>query len=736
MSTDDLSLLELADDPLLLGIRFCDGTVAPDDRWALLWDVLKRYGARCSPDAVRAMDRLVRRAARRAPGDLAHLLDAMPATSEVAAVRWCRALLCEAVGDLGEALGILESVPDPDPGEGRALRLLGTARLQVALGRPEEASYALRDSIRSARACHTLHAADALVETVGPVLGVFVRRRARIAIVGDSTQDLFKPILRATAFAAGIFADVYVGATGQYQQEILDPLSSLAAFDPDAVIVAPHWSKLGLTEEDGDPDATIERSVSELRGLWRHCRERLHAFVLQHNVASPSVDPYGRLSSALPGGRARVIERINAALWEAERQEPGVAIVDVDDAASEYGRAAWHDAALWHTAKQHPSPEAMPSLARRDVAALQAAWGLSAKCVALDLDGTLWGGVLGEDGVGGIELGGAGVGEAYAEFQRFLQGLGRRGVALAVCSKNNHDEALQAFREHPEMVLTTDDVALFEVNWEPKDESLRRIATALNVGLDSIVFVDDSPLERALVRQRLPQVTVPELPQDPALFAQELAGGLFFESLAITDEDRRRTRGYHENLERTSLEASIANLDEFLHSLRMTVELRPFEEIDLPRIAQLINKTNQFNVTTLRRSEAEVRDLMGRADVYTQAVRVKDRFGDSGLTGVLIACEGYGCLTIDTWLLSCRVMGRRVEDVMLHSLLRRATRAGATVIRGEYRPTSKNAPVRDLFDRFGFELLAECPNGDRRYAWRIGQRAAPSPSFFHIDDRT
>lgn len=736
MAGDVVSLLEVADDPLLLGLRLGERAAAGDDQLGLLFAVLERYRDRCSPDALRAMGRCVQRLLRRMQMEPAELLAAVPANGDAPAMRWFRAMVCEAAGAPAEALAILETLPDADPGEGRAFRLLAAARALIACERPDAAAYALRDAIRSASSYRTLQAADALVEPVASLPVAHVRGDANVAILGDATYDLFAPALRATAFAAGIQAHVYVGGIGQYQHEILDAHSFLTAFEPDAVIIAPHWRSLGLADEDDDPDATVDAAVSGLVTLWRQCRERLHALVIQHTFEVPAVDAYGRLSRSLPGGRARVIERINGALRDAERGEPGVAIVDVDEAASQYGKTAWNDAALWHTAKQYPAADAMPSLARRDAAVLQAAWGLSAKCVALDLDGTLWGGVLGEDGLGGIELGGTGTGEAYADFQRYLQGLQRRGIALAVCSKNNPDDALQAFREHPEMVLATEDVALFEVNWQPKDESLRRIAATLNVGLDSIVFVDDSPQERALVRQRLPQVTVPELPADPALFAQELASGMFFESLTITEEDRQRTRSYHENVERTSLEAASASLDEFLHSLRMAVELRPFEEIDLPRIVQLINKTNQFNLTTRRRSEAEVRDLMGRADVYTQAVRVKDRFGDNGLTGVLIACQEDGRITIDTWLLSCRVMGRRVEDVMLHSLLRHATRRGADVVLGAYRPTSKNAPVRDLFDRLGFERLEECPNGERRYEWRVGQRAAPSPPFFHIDDRT
>jgi FkbH-like protein len=729
------ALLAAADDPLLLGIRAWTRMTGPFNQPDLLVAVLQRHGRQCSVAAAREIARLAHRLVRRADSDPRALLAALSA-SEVTAAFWLRASLLEALGAYGEALTILEKLPDPDLADGRATRLLACARTRMACAQPGPAAADLREAIRCASSYRMLQEAGKLVDRLAQLGDSPFKREARIALVGSTTLDLLAPVLHALAFGAGLRADLFVGAINQYQQEILDARSPLSAFGPDVVILAPHWESLGLTDDDSEPETTVAATVAMLRELWRRCRDHFGAVVLQHNFEIPAEEPYGRLSRALPGGRSRVLQRINLALWDAENDEHDVAIVDLEHAAAWFGKAAWSDPALWHTAKQYPAVDATLPLLRQDLAALQALWGLNAKCLALDLDNTLWGGVIGEDGLAGIELGGTGVGGAYSAFQRYVQGLGRRGVILCVCSKNNPDDVQQVFRDHPEMVLRADDVALFEVGWQPKDEGLRHIAEVLNIGLDSIVFVDDSPQEREWVRQRLPEVIVPELPADPALFVRSLADGLYFESLTLTAEDRQRSRAYQQNRRRDALHTSSTSLDDFLRSLEMRVDLRPFDEVDLLRIVQLINKTNQFNVTTRRRSEAEIRRLMARPDVYTQAVRVTDRFGDNGLTGVLIAKQEAKRFIIDTWLLSCRVMGRRVEHVMLASLFRHAGIRRLDAVEGELIVTAKNAPVHDLFDRLGFAAIDLDAAGNRRYERSLVEDCFAFPAFIQVEDHT
>ena len=349
----------------------------------------------------------------------------------------------------------------------------------------------------------------------------------------------------------------------------------------------------------------------------------------------------------------------------------------------------------------------------------------------MDLDGVLWGGVIGEDGLNGIELGGAGRGEVFAEFQRYIKGLAQRGVLLAACSKNNAEDAREPFRDHPETILREDDFAAFEANWHEKDENLRRIAATLNIGLDSIVFVDDNPMERARVRQQLPMVEVIELPEDPSGYLSALDSGLWFEAVAITAEDRKRGHDIRQNAERS--QAAAGDLDGYLVSLGMKVRLEPFDEKNLPRITQLINKTNQFNLTTRRATEGAVRGLIGRPDVYTVALRLEDRFGDSGLTGVLIAIRQGDALRIDTWLMSCRILGRRLDHVMLAALLQYGRQTAARTILGEYRPSAKNEQVAGIFQRFGFEPAGESPDGGLVFRLNLDCATIEFPQFVEIN---
>jgi FkbH-like protein len=330
-------------------------------------------------------------------------------------------------------------------------------------------------------------------------------------------------------------------------------------------------------------------------------------------------------------------------------------------------------------------------------------------------------------------LGGSPAGEAFVAFQRYLQTLSRAGVLLAVCSKNNPEDALLPFRQHPEMVLRERDIAVFIANWEPKEQNLRAIAAAMNISLDAVVFVDDNAAERSRVRRNLPEVEVVEMPADAAQYVSAVSRLGLFETLTITREDRQRTASIQENQERKTLEFVAGSVDDYLSELDIQVQLAPFDEVNLPRIVQLINKTNQFNLTTRRRGDAEVRALLS-SGAYTQALRASDRFGDSGLTGVLIAIpEGRG-LRVDTWLMSCRVLGRRLDEIMFAALGRYAAENRYTHIAGEYIPTAKNSQVADLYMRLGFAAAGE--QGESRFFhWDTG-KVFPAPAMIACADFT
>jgi FkbH-like protein len=340
-------------------------------------------------------------------------------------------------------------------------------------------------------------------------------------------------------------------------------------------------------------------------------------------------------------------------------------------------------------------------LVGRIIAALQ---GRAAKCLVLDLDNTLWGGVVGDDGLAGLVLGqGSALGEAFVAFQTYARDLTGRGIVLAVCSKNDEANALEPFEKHPEMILKRADIASFVANWSDKAHNLRAIAQELNIGLDALVFVDDNPFERALVRQELPMVAVPEIGDDPTFYAQTVSDAGYFESLAITDEDRVRSSQYQDNRQRDALKASATDLPTYLRSLDMRLIWRRFDDIGLQRTVQLINKTNQFNLTTARYTEDDVLAVMRDPRAFGLQLRLLDRFGDNGIIAILIGrLQDNNDLLIDTWLMSCRVLGRKVEAATLCLLVAQARRLGATVLRGVFRPTAKNAMVKDHYAKLGF----------------------------------
>lgn len=646
---------------------------------------------------------------------------------------WLRAVLLEAGGCFEEAAGQLRLLSEKTAGPERATVMLALARNWLRAGYMEQVWKPLAEAVKSTASLRILQNADRLLGQARKKAAAPFRRECRIALLSSFTIEFLVPVVRAQCFAAGIDASIYAGPFGQYEQEIRNPDSGLARFQPDVVVIANDWRSLGLRDEEEAPAQVIAERVGGLESLWQQIRERLGCAVIQFNFELPPFDALGHLSAALSGGRGRVLRGINLALWEAAQRSSGVVILDLEQVAARFGKDRWSDPVMWHTARQYPAVEALPVLAHQLTALLRALLGLAFKCLAMDLDGVLWGGVIGEDGLQGIELGGSAAGEAFVTFQRYVQSLARTGVLLAVCSKNNPDDATLPFRQHPEMVLKEQDISVFLANWKPKEESLREIAATLNIGLDAIVFVDDNPAERSRIRQNLPEVEVIDLPADPALYVSALSRLALFENLAITEEDRRRTASIRQNVARKVLESAAGGVDDYLVQLEIKVQLAPCDESNLPRVVQLINKTNQFNLTTRRRTDAEFRALLA-AGAYTQAMRAADRFGDNGLTGVLIAVPEAESLRIDTWLMSCRVLGRRLEEAMFAALVRYAAENHYTHIIGEYIPTAKNSQVADLYLRLG--CAPDGTQGESRlFRWEVG-KVFPCPAMIDCADLT
>jgi FkbH-like protein len=401
----------------------------------------------------------------------------------------------------------------------------------------------------------------------------------------------------------------------------------------------------------------------------------------------------------------------------------------VASVAAAVGTSNWFSAAQWNMGKLPFADSFVPLYADHVARLIGALRGKARRCLVLDLDDTVWGGIIGDDGVEGIRIAqGDSVGEAFLAIQRMALSLRERGIALAVSSKNEDATARIPFRKHPEMLLREEHIAVFQANWKDKASNITAIAETLNLGLESLVFLDDNPVERELVRRTLPEVGVPELPEDPALYPFALIAGGYFEATSLSEEDKKRAAFYEGNARRVQLKAEVADVDAYLASLNMEITFEPFDELGRARIAQLISKSNQFNLTTRRYSEADVAQIAAEPDAFTLQVRLTDSIGDNGMISVIVCRKtAVDTWTIDTWLMSCRVLGRRVEEMVLREIGRNAALAGVGRLIGEYLPTERNMMVKDHYRKLGFALISEAADGTTRWELALPVTLKPAP---------
>jgi FkbH-like protein len=525
----------------------------------------------------------------------------------------------------------------------------------------------------------------------------------RIAVVGGVTIDYLRRAIACAVAAEGVFPVTYQATFGSYVQDILDPASALHAFAPDLIVIAPSHrdliAPLPIAATAAETDAALEPAVALFRKLWASLAAR-NIRIIQHLLVPPAARYRGPADRLAPAAPANQVRRLNDALLAAGRGL--VHFLDMEQLATAIGARRWSAQRFHYSAKLDFDPRWLPDYLAPFRAAWRAANARAKKLLALDLDNTLWGGVIGDDGVEGIALGPASAaGEAFADWQRMLKGLAERGVVLAVCSKNAPEIAATGFT-HPNSVLRREDFAAFECSWNDKAGGLRRIARALNLGLDSFVFADDNPVECALVRQELPEVAVVELGADPAQFVELFDAGCWFDLPAYTSDDLGRAAAYTARAAALAEQESATDIDAYLASLAMTGRLYRPEEADIARVAQLELKTNQFNLTTRRYAEAAIRDFMAREDALVLAFRLADRFGDHGLVSTLIAFHEGDALRIDSWLMSCRVFARSAEQYILRGVIAEALARGAARLVGEYQPTAKNDVVAGLYSKLGF----------------------------------
>lgn len=539
----------------------------------------------------------------------------------------------------------------------------------------------------------------------------------RLALLGDCATQHLATALRGQGVAVGLGLTVFDADYNQVDAQTMDTGSELYAFRPNAVLVQLCTEKLWQSFRETpleDRPTFADSTMGRIKATWQRIGAGCGATILQCNFPLMDDGVFGQFGNKTADSFLFQQRRLNYLLMEECQQVKNAYLIDLDGLQSKMGREAFSDPKLYCIAKMPLSLEALPHAAKAVVDTIQALRGAVKKCFILDLDNTLWGGVIGDDGLSGIQIGELGAGQAFSRLQAWLKELKNRGILLAVCSKNNEETAKEPFEKHPEMVLRLEDFSVFVANWEDKASNIRYIQKTLNIGMDSLVFLDDNPFERNLVRSLLPEVEVPELPEDPAMYLDYLQSLNLTETASYSREDGNRTRQYRESARRAEFEAAFQSYDDYLRGLEMKAVVAPFDPFHYPRIAQLTQRSNQFNLRTVRCTEGEVERLAADDNHICLYFTLRDKFGDHGLISVVVLDKDGDTLFVSQWLMSCRVLKRGMEEFIADTLLRAAREAGFAKVEGEYIPTAKNAMVRDLYEKMGFT-----PLGDNRFEARV-----------------
>ncbi len=543
----------------------------------------------------------------------------------------------------------------------------------------------------------------------------------RLGLLSNGTTAMLASALIGTAPRFGLSLDCVEADFGQTLTEALSPGSRINSAAVDAVLIAIDyrgWPLQAVAGDDASENAAISGALQHLKAITDGIHANSGVACIVQTLAPPVDDHFGNLDRSLWGTQRRLIDRFNHAIVDHVENSDDL-LLDIAALASTVGAAEWHDLTAWNLAKLPCASAYVPLYADRVCRLLAAMRGKSRRCLVLDLDNTLWGGIIGDDGLSGIIIGqGDPTGEAYLAVQQSALMLKQRGIVLAVSSKNEDATAREPFRQHPDMLLRENDIAVFQANWNDKASNIRAIAEELALGLDSMVLLDDNPAERELVRRTLPEVAVPELPDDPALFARTLLAAGYFESIAFLPEDRQRAEYYRNNARRLASLRETADLEAYLASLDMTITFEPFTPTGRARIVQLINKSNQYNLMTHRYTDKDVEEIEHDDRCFTLQVRLTDLFGDNGMISVIICRQVVTDeWEIDTWLMSCRVLARRVEHAILNELLLCAQTRGIRRLLGLHRRTARNGLVEDHYSKLGFSRHDDRADGTA--VWRL-----------------
>ena len=525
-----------------------------------------------------------------------------------------------------------------------------------------------------------------------------------LAILGNcATQHLAKAI-KGYAYEEKIALHVFDADYNQIDAQVMDDSSELYQMTPDFTLFWLCTEKLyeAFCQSTNRSDFA-NQIIMYLEGYWNRVNQQYKTTILQFNFTQIDDRIFGNYGNKTQDSFLFQIRKLNYLLMEKCTQYKNVFIIDIEYLQRIYGEDGIKENKMYYIAKIPLSTKILPEVAKQTIDVIKAMKGKMKKCVILDLDNTLWGGVIGDDGLENIQIGELGLGHAFSEFQMWLKELQKRGIILAVCSKNEEVVAKEPFLHHPEMVLHMEDIAMFVANWEDKASNIKKIQDTLNIGMDSIVFFDDNPFERNLVKSMIPDITVPDLPEDPSQYLNYVKSLNLFETAAYSETDKNRTKQYQEEMGRVNLQKQFSSYSEYLERLEMTAEAKPFDKFHFSRIAQLTQRSNQFNLRTIRYTEQEIEQLAKEKEYLTLYFTLKDKFGDYGLISVVIMDkQPENTLFISEWVMSCRVLKRSMEEFILDEIIRTAEEHGFDKVTGEYIRTPKNNMVSELYKKMGF----------------------------------
>ncbi|MGZ3884303.1 MAG: HAD-IIIC family phosphatase [Bacteroidia bacterium] len=527
-------------------------------------------------------------------------------------------------------------------------------------------------------------------------------KKIKVAIVGDTSTQFLNQALKGYGFEEGYDLDIYEADYDQIEAQLLDTSSELYRFRPEFVIIFQSVQKLLKKFYKSDKTDFAGNHLADVHNFYSLLSKTSGTKVIYFNFPEISDSVFGNFSNKLERSFLYQLRKINFGLMDLSIQLKNLSILDYSIINAQFGKTFTFDAKIYYSTDMVLSIDVLPWVAKNCIDIISSITGKFKKCLIMDLDNTMWGGIIGDDGIENIQIGDLGIGKAFTELQLWAKQLKERGIIIAVCSKNNEATAKEPFQKHPDMVLTLDDIAVFVANWDTKADNIKYIQSVLNIGFDSMVFLDDNPFERSMVRTHFPQVLVPELPEDPTLYLDYLMKLNLFETASFSEEDGQRTKQYQEEASRVIAQKSFVNEDDFLANLNMTSEVSAFTKFNVPRVAQLSQRSNQFNLRTVRYTEEDVQRLSQSDKHVTLAFTLKDKFGDNGLISVIILEKQNTALFIETWLMSCRVLKRSMENFTLNTIMKYAKENGFTKVIGEYIPTPKNSMVKDHYKELGF----------------------------------